>query len=416
MMKKFYISCGCAVLLLLAACKINPQQTIVMPNNVVTAKIEEPKKLPIHTSEGARSLDLEAPLRCSVNWNAQQIITTIPFNVKAFNLVRNGRNDMLPRYEVNGFSFETMPAEKALYKLLKEADIRVIAKEAPYASISAENLRGELSEVVRMIAEAAEIYYNYDAENKTLRISRKSNFSLYVPKSRPILLSVLDVLRGAGITDITTDWKDYTISFDANYELQNKIMTLIAYFEDNPILVAFDVSIFRIYPNTQSGEINWQNMLNIFDYGTIRTAKTGVIGRVLTTSNDINIQSLQGYLGQQAKVEMLSQGKLTVPNLWLSRFDIGKCGPRGTAWSDLSILARASLEQGNKIFSHITLEKTEGQITQFNIRSKIGDNFVIIGIPSEIFGISAPKSEILVFMVPRIIRTTKTSKHLEYNL
>lgn len=416
MMKKFYISCGCVVLLLLAACKINPQQTIVMPNNVVTAKIEEPKKLPIHTSEGARSLDLEAPLRCSVNWNAQQIITTIPFNVKAFNLVRNGRNDMLPRYEVNGFSFETMPAEKALYKLLKEADIRVIAKEAPYASISAENLRGELSEVVRMIAEAAEIYYNYDAENKTLRISRKSNFSLYVPKSRPILLSVLDVLRGAGITDITTDWKDYTISFDANYELQNKIMTLIAYFEDNPILVAFDVSIFRIYPNTQSGEINWQNMLNIFDYGTIRTAKTGVIGRVLTTSNDINIQSLQGYLGQQAKVEMLSQGKLTVPNLWLSRFDIGKCGPRGTAWSDLSILARASLEQGNKIFSHITLEKTEGQITQFNIRSKIGDNFVIIGIPSEIFGISAPKSEILVFMVPRIIRTTKTSKHLEYNL
>lgn len=416
MMKKFYISCGCAILLLLAACKINPQQTIVMPNNVVTAKIEEPKKLPIHTSEGARSLDLEAPLRCSVNWNAQQIITTIPFNVKAFNLVRNGRNDMLPRYEVNGFSFETMPAEKALYKLLKEADIRVIAKEAPYASISAENLRGELSEVVRMIAEAAEIYYNYDAENKTLRISRKSNFSLYVPKSRPILLSVLDVLRGAGITDITTDWKDYTISFDANYELQNKIMTLIAYFEDNPILVAFDVSIFRIYPNTQSGEINWQNMLNIFDYGTIRTAKTGVIGRVLTTSNDINIQSLQGYLGQQAKVEMLSQGKLTVPNLWLSRFDIGKCGPRGTAWSDLSILARASLEQGNKIFSHITLEKTEGQITQFNIRSKIGDNFVIIGIPSEIFGMSAPKSEILVFMVPRIIRTTKTSKHLEYNL
>ena len=415
-MKKFYISCGCVVLLLLAACKINPQQTIVMPNNVVTAKIEEPKKLPIHTSEGARSLDLEAPLRCSVNWHAQQIITPIQLNVKAFNLVRNGRNDMLPRYEVNGFSFETMPAEKALYKLLKEADIRVIAKEAPYASISAENLRGELSEVVRMIAEAAEIYYNYDAENKTLRISRKSNFSLYVPKSRPILLSVLDVLRGAGITDITTDWKDYTISFDANYELQNKIMTLIAYFEDNPILVAFDVSIFRIYPNTQSGEINWQNMLNIFDYGTIRTAKTGVIGRVLTTSNDINIQSLQGYLGQQAKVEMLSQGKLTVPNLWLSRFDIGKCGPRGTAWSDLSILARASLEQGNKIFSHITLEKTEGQITQFNIRSKIGDNFVIIGIPSEIFGISAPKSEILVFMVPRIIRTTKTSKHLEYNL
>ena len=154
-------------------------------------------------------------------------------------------------------------------------------------------------------------------------------------------------------------------------------------------------------------------MVNIFDYGTIRTAKTGVIGRVLTTSNDINIQTLQQYLGQQAKVEILSQGKITVPNLWLSRFDIGKCGPRGTAWSDLSILAKASLEQGNKIFSNITLEKTGGQITQFNIRSKIGDNFMIIGIPNEIFGIQGKNSQSIVFMVPRIIRTMKSSQHLQ---
>ena len=92
-MKRLFIYCGYIAVALLCGCKINPQQTIVMPNNVVTAKIEEPEQLPIHTSEGARNLDLEAPLRCSVNWNAQQIITTIPFNIKAFNLVRNGRND-----------------------------------------------------------------------------------------------------------------------------------------------------------------------------------------------------------------------------------------------------------------------------------------------------------------------------------
>jgi len=411
---KLYKICVLFVVLL-SSCKVNTQPVIVMPNNQITAQIDEPQQLSIKTSEGARVLDLEAPLRCSVNWSSQQIISTIPFNVKAFNLVRNGHNDVMPRFEVNGFSFETMPAEKALHKLLKEADIRVIAKEAPYASISAENLRGELSEVVNMITEAAEIYYTYDAENKTLRISRKTNFSLYIPKSRPILLSILDVLRGAGITDITTDWEDYTISFDADYLLQNKIMSLIAYFEENPIMVAYDVSVFKITPRNGIDDINWQGLLNIFDYGTIRTAKTGVIGRALTTSNDINVQTLQRYLGQQANVEMLSQGKLTVPNLWLSRFDVGKCGRPNTPWSDLSILAKASLEQGNKIFSNITIEKTGGQITQFNIRSKIGDNFVIIGLPNQIFGIDVPKSETLVFMVPRIIRTTKTSKHLEYN-
>ena len=49
-------------------------------------------------------------------------------------------------------------------------------------------------------------------------------------------------------------------------------------------------------------------------------------------------------------------------------------------------------------------------------QAQITDNFMIIGIPNEIFGVAEPKSETLVFMVPRIIRTTKTSKHLEYNL
>lgn len=405
-----------AALIIVSSCKINPQQVIVMPNNLVTAEVVVPEKPIVRTREGARSLDLEAPLRCHVNWRSQQLITTIPFNVKAFNLVRNGRNDLLPRYEVNGFSFETMPAEKALLKLLKEADIRVVAKDAPYASISAENLRGELSEVVNMISEAAEVYYTYDAENKVLRLSRKTNFSLYLPKSKPILLGVLDVLRGSGITDITTDWEDFTISFDADYELQNKVIELISSFEDNPVLVTYDVSVFRIYPYNGMNDINWQNLLNIYEYGTIRTAKTGVIGRLLTTSDELNITALRNYLGQQAKVETLSEGKLIVPNLWLSRFDIGKCGSRNTPDADLSILARASLEQGNKIFSHITLEKTNGQITEFDIRSKIGDNFMIIGLPNDVFSINKPVSETVVFMVPRIIRTTKTTKHLENNL
>ena len=199
--------------LLLAGCQTEstpPSQIIDFKKSGIEAKITLPQDPNIiRTPKGAQTFDLETPLRCSVNWQTQQMITTIPYNIKAFNLVKNGNNDMLPRFEVTGFSFETMPAEKALRKLTKEAGIKLIAKDAPYASISAENLRGELSEVIQMIADAAEIYYSYDAHNKTLRISRKANFSLYVPKSRPILLALLDVLRGSGITDITSDWDDY---------------------------------------------------------------------------------------------------------------------------------------------------------------------------------------------------------------
>lgn len=379
---------------------------VVLPENPNTIK----------TTKGAEMLDLEAPLRCFVNWQTQQMITTIPYNIKAFNLVRNGANDTLPRFEVTGFSFDTMPASEALKKLLKEANIKLIAKDGPYAKISAENLRGEFVDVIKMITDAADLFYAYDAHNKTLKISRKASFTLYVPKSRPIILGLLDVLRGAGITDITTDWSDYSITFDADVELRNKIMTLIGYFEENPTLITFDTYVLRIYPKDIKNGVEWQNLVKSVDFGTIKTAKTGVIGRVLTTSNDINIKTLTQFLSTQARVVPVSEGKFVVPNLWLSRFDIGKCGKPENVESSLSILAKSSLERGNKIFSNITLDTTYGELTQFSIRSELGENFLIMGINNDVIKSQDNKSELVVFMVPRIIRTLKTPQHLENNL
>lgn len=417
--QKIKICFSAAAIILLMSCgtkeKPHPKPTedIIRATSEVILP-EDPNM--IRTPKGASSLDLETPLRCSVNWGTQEMITSIPYNVQAFNLVKNGNNDVLPRFEVTGFSFETMPAEKAMLKLTKEAGIKLVAKDAPYASISAENLRGEFSEVLNMIADAAEIYYSYNADKKTITISRKANFSLYVPKSRPITLGLLDVLRGDGITDVTTDWSDYSITFDADFEFRNKVMDLIKYFEDNPVLVAFDVTVFRIYPYDKEEDVNWQNMLKVFDYGTIKTAKTGVIGRVLTTSNELNIKTLRQYLGQQAMVVPVAEGKFVVPNLWFARFDVGKCAKRDSLEAGLSVLAKASLEHNNKIFSNVTLEASNGEITQFNIRSRLGENFLIIGIPNGVFGVNSPKSETVVFMVPRIIRTMKTNKPIRKNI
>ena len=403
---------------MLTGCKTpapEPEPVEIDPTSAATViNLQDPNM--IRTPKGASSLDLETPLRCNVNWKTQEMITALPYNMKAFNLSRNGVNNPLPRFEVTGFSFKTMPAEKALLKLTKEADIRLVAKDAPYASISAENLRGELSEVIGMIADAAEIYYAYDAERKTLTISRKSNFSLYVPKSRPIMLGLLDVLRGSGITDMTTDWADYSVTFEADFELQSKVNKLVSYFEENPSLITFDVNVFRIYPYSKDNDIEWQELLTTFDFGTIKTTKTGVIGRALTTSNDLNISTLRSFLGQQAMVLPVAEGKFVVPNLWFARFDIGKCAARDSIESGLSVLAKASLEHDNRIFSDITLEATNGQITHFNVRSRLGENFMIIGIPNQIFDKNSPRSETIVFMVPRIIRTMKTTQPIRNNL
>ena len=367
----------------------------------------------VRTTEGANALDLETPLRCDVNWETQQMILTLPYIKSAFKLERNGQNDTLPRFEVDGFTFDMMPAEQAMVRLTKEAGIKVSSADGPYTSISAEDLRGEFSEVIKMITDSAGIYYSYNAKDKILTLSRKVNMTLYTPHSRPIILGLLDVIRGAGITNIVTNWSDYSITFDADVETKNKIAELINFFEKNPTLVAYDVSIFRLYPNDQTKDVEWKEMLKAFDFGTITTAQTGVIGRVLTTTNEVSIEKLQEFVGNQAKIEVVSEGKFVVPNQWLARFDIGKCNKPNVNSYGMSLLTKSSVEKGNEIFTDVTLEVTDGQVTNFKVRNKLGENFLIIGIPNDVFGKFLPKSETIIFMVPRLIRTLKTNESIK---
>ena len=112
----------------------------------------------------------------------------------------------------------------------------------------------------------------------------------------------------------------------------------------------------------------------------------------------------------------MSEGRFVVPNLWFSRFDVGKCCNKQAIEADLSITAKASLEKNNWIFSNIALDTTQGEISQFQIRSKLGENFMIIGLPNEVFGIKKPRSETIVFVVPRLIRTAKTTQHIQNQL
>lgn len=379
-------------------------------------KSEKQNPYMVRTPEGANALDLETPLRCNVNWEDQQMILTLPYVKSAFKLERNGQNDPLPRFAVNGFTFDMMPAEQAMVRLTKEAGIRVSSADGPYTSISAQDLRGEFSDVIKMIAESAGVYYSYNAKDKILTLSRRVNMTLYTPHSRPIILGLLDVIRGAGMTNIVANWADYSISFDADVDTQKKMTELIKIFENSPTLVAYDVSVFRLYPLDPSKDIEWKEMLNAFDFGSITTAQTGVIGRILTTTNDISVEKLQQFLGSQAKIETVSEGKFVVPNLWLARFDIGKCSEPGADPYGMSILAKSSVEKGNEIFTDATVEVTDGQVTKFNIRSKLGENFLIIGLPNELFGVDSPKSETIIFMVPRLIRTLKTNEKVKNNI
>lgn len=417
-MRKFLtLSALCCALTILASCHVFGGQedlTPLEPKYNVKAVFPMGES-PIRTPDGANALDLETPLRCHVNWDTQQMLLTLPFNNAAFKLERANRNDPLPRFEVMGYTFETEPAEQALLQLTDEAGIKLVAKDAPYDQISGDNLRGEFADIVDMITQAAEIFQTYDAKNKVMTLSRKVELMLYTPPSRPILLAALDVLRGAGITDMTTNWADYTILFDADVEVQNKILKLIDYFGESPALVAYDISIFKIFPNDKC-DIQWKKLLDTFEFGTITTAQTSVIGRVLTTTNDINLETLSRFVGKDGRVVPVAEGRFVVPNQWLSRFDIGKCGLMKCAEADLSVLARADVSDDNRIISEITLENTQGQITKFKTRNKLGENLLMIGLPNELFGVKAPRSETVIFMVPRLIKTLETTETIKNNI
>ena len=360
-------------------------------DNFIILPQENPYML--RTTFRANDLDLETPLRCNVNWKTQEMVQILPHNNVSFRIERNDVNDELPDFEVRNFTFDNIPAEQALLKLTQEAN-------------------GSFKEVVEMISRSADLFYRYDAKTNSLILSRRASFTLYAPSSRTLLLGFLDILRGAGITDVVTNWRDYTVSFETNLETMNKINELIADFENNPAMIMYDVSVFRVIPKEPCGVV-WNDLLKDFKFGTIATAQTGVIGRMLTVTNDLSLEQLQKFVAKYATIENISEGRFVVPTRWFSRFDVGRCGKLDNMEYPLSILARASLEKNNRIYSEVTLDTTEGEITKFKVRNQLGENFLIIGLPSEIFGSAFQGTETIVFIVPRLVRMLKTDEKIK---
>lgn len=369
----------------------------------------------LRTLHRANELDLETPLRCNVNWKTQEMVQILPHNNVSFRLERNDLNDALPNFEVRNFSFNNLPADQALLKLTKEAKLVLVAKDAPYPTLHGEDLSGSFKDVLDHVTRSADLFYRYDAKMNSVILSRRASFTLYNPSSRTLMLGFLDVLRGAGITDMVTNWRDYSVTFETDLETYDKITGLIHDFEDNPTMIMYDVSIFRVIANEPCG-IVWNDLLNEFKFGSVATAQSGVMGRILTVTNDISREQLQKFVSKYGTVQDISEGHFVVPTRWFSRFDVGRCGKLENMEYPLSLLARAELEKNSRIYSEITLDTTDGEITKFKVRNQLGENFLIIGLPSEIFGPAKEGTETIVFIVPRLVRMLKTDEKIKNHI
>ena len=370
-------------------------------------------KLPSRTLENVEKFNLETPLRCEVDWESQSIISSQPFARRDFSLQRVDKGDALPVLKVENLSFENQPVDEVLRTLLKNTGIQVYATDVFYKKVSQSEVSGDLTKVIDLITSLGNVYYSYDNRIKRITLRKYAKWNLHVPLSSDVVLAMEDALRGADIDDIVVDWEDKVIIFQGDFVVEDKVRNIINKFAIENYLLAFDIDVYRVYPRALDNSIVWMNILEAFNTGSIKLSQKGVIGRALVVSSNFNRDSLYEFLKPQANTVLVSSGTFITPDRWQGRFDIGRCGREVRLETDLNILAQAQFYPNDKnvgkIDSTIVLRTSNGDIAKYTVPSRLGDNILIIGIPTQYFvegkeTIIPPNAELVVLISPRIIK------------
>ncbi len=366
-----------------------------------------PKKAAL-TTDTARRFSIELPKRCTVDWNNQSVVSVVP--EEKIEIVRIGVGDALPELQVSDYEFKERTVKQALDKLLDGTDISVIEEEDLFEKISGTISSGALADAVELMAKMGRAYYSYDADAAELKLQHRAKWMIKMPKDETIIMALLDAMHGADVRNLLVNWQDKTVVFEGNYQTEREVARIISDISSKKYMIAWDIDVYRVYPRTDN-PIIWMNLLPAFGDKNVRMSIPGVVGRTLVVSPEINTKTLQEFLNQQANVVLISQGTFAIPNGWQSRFDIGQCSKEERLETDLIIGATGTYgDYGGykKIDAKIVLRTSNGELSSFNIPSSVGDNYVIIGIPTHSFvttpeTLISPFAELVVFMSPRII-------------
>lgn len=418
-MKKIRLFCqillAFVVVILGAACTLNQEQqplydTVTVVDNLV---IDEnsvpifPKKAAL-TTDTARRFSIDLPKRCEVNWDNQTVVSFVP--EEKIEIVRLGVGDDLPNLKVSDYEFKELTVKQALDKLLEGTDITVIEDEDMIEKISGAISSGTLQDSIELMTKMGRVYYSYDADAAELHLNHRAKWMVKMPKDESIIMALLDAMHGADMRNLLVDWQDKTVVFEGNYQTEREVSKIISDISSKKYMLAWDVDIYRVYPRTDN-PIIWMNLLPAFGDKNIKMSIPGVVGRALVVSPEINTKTLQEFLSQQANIVLISQGTFVIPNGWQSRFDIGQCSKEDRLETDLIIGATGKYGDfggRKKIDAKIVLRTSLGELSSFNIPSSVGDNYIIIGIPTHSFvttpeTLISPFAELVVFMSPRII-------------
>jgi hypothetical protein len=383
---------------------VNVVQNVVIDENSVPIF---PKKAAL-TTDTAQHFALDLPKRCLVNWDNQNVVSVVP--EEKIEIIRLNTGDDLPDLKVSDYSFKRLPVKEALDKLLADTDISIVEDQAIYEKISGNIETSSLTDAVELITKMGHVYYKYDAAFGEIHLTSMGKWLIKMPKNETIIMAMLDAMRGADIHNMLVNWTDKTVVFDGDYQTEREVSKIIADVASKKYVLAWDVDIYRVYPKTDN-PIIWMNMLPAFGEKNIRMSIPGVVGRTLVVSPEINTKTLQEFISTQATMVLISQGTFAVPNGWQTRFDIGQCSKEDRLETDLIIGATGTYGKyadTKKIDAKIVLSTSNGELSSFTVPSSVGDNYVIIGIPTHSFvttpeTLISPFAELVVFMSPRLI-------------
>ena len=352
-------------------------------------------------------LSIEVPVRCEVPFQTNEIVSAYPMGTKDFVLKQTNGTDDLPRYEVDGYTFSDLPLDVALQELVEEAEIKVFSDDGVLPYFSAEELRGELKDVIAELTDAGNVYVAYDAKSKELYLSRYAKFKLQVPGGRIGLYAFIDGLKGLDIKDIHTDWQTNTLYLRLDKEKEATVQRLIDSFKDNPEMLVMDIKVYLLYENPDQETIHWQSVLEQFGPHKINMEVEGLQGKLLITDHYKKGKSLLDIISENVDTSVVAEGVAVMPNNWFVRFDIGYCARFTEHERDMSLVFKSNVRSAKQIQTEMALDTINGELTAFDAFYEIDDTIYMIGIPGKFFNQIGDKMEYMIVMKPKLIRLVK---------
>ncbi len=345
--------------------------------------------------------DLEMPMRCQVDaFNEQNLATFVPLTKKDFTVRLPLQTGVLPRFQVNNFSFRKQPLDRALVNLFHETQIEVESELEVCPILSATSLNGELSAVVEELTKQAGVFFTYDTEKKILTLKEKSQAVIQLPKDKSVMMAVVDAMSGGMFNPISTDWHNYQITLTLTRGELEKVRHLLASLLKDKYLLSVQMSIYEVKPNAQV--FHWQQILSAFGSDRVASSTPGTGGNLMVLKPMVNAYQLVAKAMNYDRVVPLAQGKTVVPSGWRVHFNFGECMLE-SPYTKMAVLFSSDIKNKSQAKSTLTIDSKEGEVVSFDFASALNQEAAVIGIPVP----NKSTSELLLVMKFNYINLTK---------